>query len=342
MDINFPGEKLLIKIIDTLDKGVGAFARPWQITREGKARAEVFRLEKLAIAQAELEAGEIRQGRKSFVNGELLALPAPTKIGDSEIDGNDSISFLTTAKAEADYRMIKRAVNLRKIAVIAEEEAGEIPDKEVSDEPVDLDWFARWREAAQDVSNEEMQQLWARLLSGEVKKPGSYSLQSVSLLRNLSSKQAGWIAALAPFAVGSWIFKNCDEFLNEAGLNFEVLLELESLGILTGLDAVGGINREINFQLHSDNEDIYVTLLPAHGVGVLITHEAPPPKINIPIYGILSVGQELISLGQFASNEDYLKKLGKFFVEKGCEAFLVDAASVGGNQFTTSNYRPIK
>lgn len=342
MDINFPGEKLAIKIIDTLERGIGALARPWQMIREGKARAEVLGLEKLAIAQAEVEAEEVRQGRKALVNGELLALPAPTVTGGSDDGGDEMIGFLTVAKAGADYLTVKRAINLRKIAVIAEEEAGETPDEEVSDEPVDPDWFARWREAAQDVSNEEMQQLWARLLSGEVKKPGSFSLQTVSLLRNLSSKQAGWIAALAPFIIVAWIFKNCDDLLAEAGLTFDALLELESLGVLTGLDAIGGISQQINFEPDPRDTNMSLALFAAHGEGVLIRHETPPPNLEIPIYRILAVGRELISLGKFAPNRDYLQKLGKFFVEKGFEAFLVDAAPVGGNRMHISNRRPIK
>lgn len=43
--VTFPGEKLAIKIIDTLEKGIGALARPWQMIREGKARAEVLGLQ---------------------------------------------------------------------------------------------------------------------------------------------------------------------------------------------------------------------------------------------------------------------------------------------------------
>ena len=342
MDINFPGEKLLIKIIDTLEKGVGTLGRPWQITRDGKARAEMLRLEKLAIAQAEVEAEEIRQGRKGLVNGELLALPAPSGTGEPD-DGTDKmITFLSAAKAGADYLVVKRAINLRKIVVIAETEAKETPDEEVSNDPIDPDWFARWREAAQDVSNEEMQQLWARLLKDEVKTPGTFSLQTISLLRNLSFQQAHWIATLAPFTIDSWIFKKCDDLMAKKGLTLDVLLELESLGVLTGLDAIGGINRKINFEPEPGNESMSVALAATHGEGVLIRHKTPPPELAIPIYGVLNVGQEIIALGQFEPSREGLEMLGRFCMEKGFEAFLVDTAPAQGNRMRISNRRPIK
>ena len=50
--MEFPGEKLIVKLWETLaEKGIGALLTPWQTVREGRARNEVRRLELLLLVQ---------------------------------------------------------------------------------------------------------------------------------------------------------------------------------------------------------------------------------------------------------------------------------------------------
>ena len=43
---------------------------------------------------------------------------------------------------------------------------------------------------AKDVSDEKMQKLWAKLLAGEVERPGRASLRTLDILRNMTQKEA--------------------------------------------------------------------------------------------------------------------------------------------------------
>jgi hypothetical protein len=62
-----PGERLLIKIWQTVfDRGVSGLLSPLQIRREGKARADVRRLELLTLAQAYVDQSDILTGRKTL------------------------------------------------------------------------------------------------------------------------------------------------------------------------------------------------------------------------------------------------------------------------------------
>ena len=61
--------------------------------------------------------------------------------------------------------------------------------KDVPDQEPDHDWTARFFNYIQDVSSEEMQLLWAKVLAGEIEQPGSVSIRALSVLRNLD--QAG-------------------------------------------------------------------------------------------------------------------------------------------------------
>lgn len=56
--------------------------------------------------------------------------------------------------------------------------------------PLDEDWQTRFYRYASDISTEQGQMLWAKLLAGEIRQPGSFSLQALDILRNLTKENA--------------------------------------------------------------------------------------------------------------------------------------------------------
>jgi len=62
--------------------------------------------------------------------------------------------------------------------------------KEHNEANFNFDWFLRFFECASNISNEDMQILWARILSGETYNRGSFSLRTMELLRNMSYEEA--------------------------------------------------------------------------------------------------------------------------------------------------------
>ena len=61
---------------------------------------------------------------------------------------------------------------------------------EVQDHQVDHDWTARFFSDVQDVSSEQFQDLWAKVLAGEVERPRSTSIKTLGILRNLDKENA--------------------------------------------------------------------------------------------------------------------------------------------------------
>ncbi len=235
------GENLLIKVIDTLEKGIGAYAKPWQTIRDATARTEARRKEILILAQAEKESEEIRAGTKAVDNnGDIIALPAPAdnsselQLMTDENPSNDIFGFMQSYERQKLVLGLKRSINLRKIGVFAQEEADYSKEEEVSDEPVDPDWFARWRNLAQDVSKEEMQRLWGRVLTGEVRKPATFSIHSLDFLSRMNVDDANLLYKLAPLVFNEAIFKIMEEPMKKQCITFEDFIYLDDLGILSG------------------------------------------------------------------------------------------------------------
>jgi uncharacterized repeat protein (TIGR03899 family) len=79
----------------------------------------------------------------------------------------------------------RRQQNLEKIIAFAHascrDEAASTPDD---------DWLYRFFDMAQDIGNSAMQRLWAQVLKREVINPGSTSIKSLKLLKDLSAKEA--------------------------------------------------------------------------------------------------------------------------------------------------------
>lgn len=59
-----------------------------------------------------------------------------------------------------------------------------------SDEPIDFDWLMRFFDAVGNISNEELQKLWGKVLAGEVKNSGNFSLRTLDIVRNMTQKEA--------------------------------------------------------------------------------------------------------------------------------------------------------
>ena len=52
------------------------------------------------------------------------------------------------------------------------------------------EWVSRFFDIAAGITTEQLQYLWGRILAGEIKQPGSFSLRTLDVLRNLSRKEA--------------------------------------------------------------------------------------------------------------------------------------------------------
>ncbi|MDD3940659.1 MAG: DUF2806 domain-containing protein [Candidatus Pacebacteria bacterium] len=54
---------------------------------------------------------------------------------------------------------------------------------------LDKDWFLKWMDIAQGVSKENIQKMLSKIISGEIKKTGAFSLRTLEVLKNLSKEE---------------------------------------------------------------------------------------------------------------------------------------------------------
>lgn len=102
--------------------------------------------------------------------------------------------ILAEAEDELAIRTVHRLayVEMRRqanIESIFEQAKGRLPAT-VSSEPVSEDWIHQFFEDCKDISDKEMQALWAHILAGEVANPRTFSRRTLQLLRTFEQQDA--------------------------------------------------------------------------------------------------------------------------------------------------------
>lgn len=86
-----------------------------------------------------------------------------------------------------EYYGWKNVLSVFKYGTDALEADGEKID---TTEGFDYDWFVRFFDAVANISNEHMQQLWGKILAGEIKHRGAFSLRTMEIMRNMTALEA--------------------------------------------------------------------------------------------------------------------------------------------------------
>lgn len=328
ININWPGEKLVIKLWETLaDKGIGSLLKPGQIRREGKAIAEVQAESMRVIAQAEKDVQDIRFGGKVYTEGKLLTqLDAESQVNSSnqttKIEPYIDPNYLIQEVANNNIKeAIQKEINLSKALLVTEATLASDP-QEPSEAKVDDDWLYRWRDYAGGVSTEELQSLWGNILAGEIKSPGQFSYRTLDFLRNLSKEDANKISILANYVFSGFIYKGNTEFLDSKGITFNYLLNMQELGIVSGVESNGIVST-----YSSASKDEFILNLKYHDRLLQISHKDSLSKFTLTGYAITTLGNQVFSLGNFERDDSYLEIIGNYIKSQG---FSVDIAEIIG------------
>ena len=268
--------KPIEKLIEVISQGFGTLYKPLAIKKE--ADAEAYKLLVLEKAKAKAAAE------------------------------NRLIEFETMSVMEQKivYREQRKQVNIEKIIEIAAEELNQ--DSEVNSEKVDSDWTTRFFNLAEDISNERMQELWGKILSGEVKKPGSFSLRSLELLKNITKYEAEIFTKFVQLNVrhsrGHFIpYIEQNTFETYFDIPYSEILLMYEIGLLSSGPNIG---------LHFPALEFPALMFYEFGdTGIQVTTAAHDKQNSVAILSLTQIGLELAALIPFERNEQNIKYLCK-------------------------------
>lgn len=119
--------------------------------------------------------------------------------GSISIDTTDFDEFAKRAQNRLAFQELTKQRNIESVIDIAYSELE--GQAAVTDEPIDPDWIISFFNSVEDISNEQIQQLWGKLLAGEIKKPNSFSKRTLNVLKNLTQKEANIFQHISPYVL---------------------------------------------------------------------------------------------------------------------------------------------
>jgi len=209
------------------------------------------------------------------------------------------------AYERVSYREIRRQNN---IDAIVEGAAGYLPE-EVSPEDVNEDWIVNFFELSQDIGNADMQQIWSKILAGEVNKPGSFTPRTLQVVKSLTKEEAQAFTTLSSFAfsVGKYHYAlpilsySFYEFIRSNGLSATMETHLKNIGLLSHSKVYFDADEEQPEQvsLRYFSNDYYTCPTPEEESGT----------VDLCCFPFTEIGSELASISGAEPNKDYIDVL---------------------------------
>ena len=320
------------KLLDYVASGMGAVAGPllsnWRARNEGRAR--------LTAARFDADVRRIESESRSESLGIIAEAQAKARQTiDSDVDSERGIAKITRDDIiqSIEFQGRKRLANTASVVLDA---ADDIGDKEVPNHEPDHDWTARFFDCVQDVSSEDMQKLWARILAGEVESPGRTSLRTLDTLRNMAKRDAETFKGLCSFVVNyDFVFYDASQAIVDGPLAYNNMLHLQDCGLVNV-----GPNLMMSIKWLNATQHVF-----RFHLGAIMIDKGPndSKEIKIPEVILTTAGRELCQLIPTTFQLEYLRGFSTFLKTKKCSlSYLEGGEFLPDGSFSYFKQTPIE
>ena len=203
------------------------------------------------------------------------------------------------------YTEFYKAANFLHVAELADQVfKQDYQNKADENQKYDFDWYMRFYDIVGNISDEEMQAIWARILAGEIHRKGTYSLQLLDILKNFTQKQAELFNRVCShcFISGDNVYiPNDNEYLQFANITYQDILDLDALGLI---NSSGTTSLSVKVQPDRPalfGNDMLRMVIKYNGQG------NATQEFSFLQFPFTSAGRELITLiGKHGSEKDFL------------------------------------
>ncbi len=180
------------------------------------------------LVKAFTEEADAARGR-AILSDAIAA--AGAEVLSARIKANPELAALAIARSIDDQ--IDRQENLSEILRLASAQIAEeiTPDEAPPTEQISDDWRRKFTSFAEDVSDQQMKTVWARILAGEFRQPGTFSFRTLRLVSELSPSVAATFESVSDQIITGDALVTLDREWSE-GDNFMVAKTLADWGIL--------------------------------------------------------------------------------------------------------------
>lgn len=199
-----------------------------------------------------------------------------------------------------DYWKMKNYAEIAKRAdELKSDQKKEIPTQS-------FDWHTRFYEACGNISDDEMQEIWSAVLSGEINNPGSYSLRTLDCLRNISKEEAKLFKKVCECSVkvGGTVFLPCfGGIMEKNGITYDDVIRMDDCGLVKSDSGITiSLDVDEHFKLVT-YDDLFVLIVKKR-------EESSTNRLTLRQYLFTAAGKELFSIvGSKMNMEDLCETL---------------------------------
>lgn len=274
-----------VKLMHVVQSAIGKAYEPIHIRKMADAKA----YEITTVAQAMRDSSDI---------------PIVYDKGNLELDTTDFDMFVKRTQNRMAYQELTKQNNIEMVVdhaynILKDEDA-------VTNAPVDSDWLLRFFNSVQDISNTEMQLLWAKILAGEVKQPSSSSLRTLETLRNITKEEATRFQKICDYIIKVGNHKclpNYKSLFSISGICYQDILEMDECGLINS----AGL---LTFNLTIGKQRSILAKNKSYIVMTSNSNESEI-KISVPQFPLTSAGTEISNLFDSIEQDDYFFQFGR-------------------------------
>ena len=274
------------KLISTVSAGIGRLYEPTHIKRIAKAKAEEIKLISGAME-------------------ECSVIPTQYNDGSLSLNNTDWDDFVRRTQGRMAFQELQKQNNIE--CVVAN--AYNILENEqtCSEEPVAQGWINRFFDSVADVSDEDLQKLWGKVLAGEIMQPSSFSLRTLETLKNISKYEAELFNKVSPYIVnmeGGLFTTSTTELLKKHGITYGEIMRLDECGLINSAGLVS-LNPKVSDSHH-------VAIYNSSKIALIRGLESNTTTVSIGEFGLTGAGKELFRLLDVTPNDEFFHD----FIEK--------------------------
>lgn len=178
----------------------------------------------------------------------------------------------------------------------------------LSDEPIGVDWLTRWREYASEVSDQDMQLLWGKILAGESRKPGFCSFKTMEVIRSLSRKNAEKFLQISSCTLltaknRAILIRHADGNYWPSDMDTEDVFELCELGLVGETD--------LNYEVFLSQGPAVYDINDRYGIAFKMSDEKRHTTLRLRVRTLTRAGTELIRLINPEPDIEYFESIAR-------------------------------
>lgn len=249
------------------------------------------------------------------------------------IDTSNYEEIAKRASCRLAFQEITKQQNIEAVVDRAYDELS--GEESANSEPVSQDWMSRFFNSVEDIGDEKMQEIWARILAGEIRLPNTYSYRTLECLRSITRLEAELflrVSSLALRHAGTYFVAANNDLLNQYGVPFSNILKLEECELMSAQ------NLSLTLSASTTNADYICN---SKYIGFIKGTKPEMQKVVLSIFVFTESGRQLIKAIQPQETEQYLFDYLQFIQSKNEETLITGHVINTFNDDGSINYNPV-